>query len=477
MVDYSAVLDPNERKRMLQEGWQPEVIDWHAKDRYEKLQEEFRWKNAILKSSGFEQLSYYEFVGELFPGLDKLMVVTAEDTYQEMDIDDLMEYQSGRNDVYVVPASFINGCYADATCRNIYAFVVDIDRIQPETLQAIIENGNLGKMTPMPTYIVNSGRGVHFYYVFQDPVPYYHRNRKILKEMYRKLCGITQKNILAKTDWHAITQPFRLPGSQTRLWQSVTGWRTGDKWHARALAKRLSVDGGDLDLQKRPLVSQQEYREAKERRAAEVDPETGEVKIKKKKPWVSSLAGNVGFYQSCLQRCFDETPEGTRYRSMCALTVVARKCEYPKEHLEQDLLRLLEYYNQIGKHMGQNEINKALKMYNDKALRTKSETLEFWFGWEFRRDGQKKLAKKKEKGIYVKRSRKQICEMARKIQDAYYPDGEWRYRGGAPTKQDLIREWRAAHPDSTPKECIQATGISKNTVYKWWKSVGVEDHE
>lgn len=462
-IDYSVVLDQNERQRMLEDGYQPDVIDYIAKDRYESMRNEFAMKRVALNRH-YEPVSYFDFVGDVFPGVDRLMVVTAEETYQEMDVDELMEYQAARNDVFVAPATFINGCYKADTCRNIYALVVDIDRIDWETLDNIIKNGNLGGMTPLPSYIVNSGSGVHFYYVFSQPVPFYHKNRKALTQMYKTLCGITKKNIHAKTDFHAITQPFRLPGSQTKLGQTAAAWKSGEKWSVALLARRLNVDTSGMDLSERTLMSQREYKEAKARWAEQ----TGRPKSTKKK-WKSSLAGNVGFYRSCLQRCYEETSEGSRYLSMVALTMVAYKVQLPKEILEEDLKELLIHYNQIGKVMGQKEINKALRAYNSKALLTTSTGLEERFGWDFRRDDQKKLAKRKEKGTYVKRSRKQICQIARKIQDAYYPDGEWRYRGGAPTKAQQIRDWRAANPDGTPKECMAATGISKNTVYKWWK--------
>ena len=42
---------------------------------------------------------------------------------------------------------------------------------------------------------------------------------------------------------------------------------------------------------------------------------------------------------------------------------------------------------------------------------------------------------------------------------------------GRPDKAKIVEEWRTAHPEGTPKDCIADTGISKNTVYKWW-SVG-----
>ena len=468
-IDYSVVLDKNERQRMLEDGYLPEVIEWHAKERFEKMQMEFSWKNRIL-ARYYEATPYFDFVGDVFPGLEKLLVVTAENTYREMEVDELMEYQSLRSNIYVAPASFINGCYKGATCKDLYALVVDIDRIHPETLDAIIENGNLGNMTPMPTYIVNSGSGVHFYYVFQEPVPYYHVNQKILKDMYRTLCGVTKRNILAKTDWHAITQPFRLPGSQTKLGQTVTGWKCGDKWHARALAKRLGIDGEDLDLQQRPLLSQREYKEEKDRRAAQA----GKPK-KQKKQWRSSLEGNFGFYESCLQRCYEKTPEGTRYRSLVGLTMVAYKVRLPKERLEQDLMQLLVHYNQIGKHMSQKEVKKALRAYNAKADRCRSGTLEEWFGWEFQRLAQGRREKLKARGRI--RTREEAWKIARSTRDILYPDGEWRNTTGAPTKEQMIKAWRAEHPEGKPKDCIQDTGISKNTVYKWWNSKEEKAHE
>lgn len=473
MDEYSVIFDFNERQRMLEEGYRPEVIEFHARERFEEMQADFRRKNAIL-GQFYEPTPYYDFVGDVFPGIEKLMVVTGEETYKEMDLDELMEYQALRSNVYVAPATFINGCYSGSTCHNLFAFVVDIDKIRPDTLDAIIKNGNLGNETPMPTYIVNSGSGVHFYYVFREPVPYYYKNRKMLKDMYRTLCGITKKNILAKTDWHAITQPFRLPGSQTKLGQTVTGWKCGDKWPAKTLARRLGVDAGEMDLQQRPLLSQREYQEEKARReeaALEADPAAKPKKKRKNRnEWRSSLEGNTGFYLSCLQRCYEETEEGSRYYSMLALTMVARKCTYPKEQLEQDLMELLQHYNRIGKYMGHSEVRKALKAYNPKALQCPSEQLEIWFGWEFDRLRQKQKERQKVKPKQTNLSRTEIMEKARKIQDVYFPEGEWRNTAGAPTKEQAIRAWRFANPDGKPKDCIRETGISKNTVYKWWNS-------
>lgn len=444
-------VDPNIRKRMLEQGYAPDVIEWIEQEKEDQLRADFVKKNVIL-STYYQVRSYYEFIADVFPGLEEFMVITGDSGFKKMDADELCEYQADKDNVYVVPASFINHYYSGATCKDLYALVVDVDRIKPETLDIIISNGNLGKNIPMPTYITNSGSGIHLYYVFDKKVPYYPKNRKILADMYRVLCGITKQRIAAKTDWHSIVQPFRLPGSLTKLGQVATAYECGSKWRVQDLAKRLGVDLEGLDLKERTLLSQEEYRKWKASRV-----EKGE--LPKPKRVFKLQDGNKGFYQSCLERCFEDTAEGHRYMSMVGLSVVAYKVGVEKERLEEDLERLLEHYNEIGSVVTKKEMQKAMRAYNIKALKCTSATLEEWFGWEFRRTYQERA-----KG----RSRSEHLKRARLVQLADYPNGEWRNKEGAPTKVAQVKEWRAAHPDGRPKDCIADTGISKNTVYKWW---------
>ena len=160
-IDYSVVLDDGERKRMLAEGYAPEVIDWTAKQRYKSALAEFQEKNRCLKRY-YEPMSYFGFVEDLFPGIEKLMVVTTdrkdgEKGYQLMDADDLMDYQAFRDDVCVPPATFINGRYSLACCKDIHALVIDLDAVEADVLDVVISNGNIGGKIPLPTYIVNSG--------------------------------------------------------------------------------------------------------------------------------------------------------------------------------------------------------------------------------------------------------------------------------------------------------------------------------
>ena len=60
-------------------------------------------------------------------------------------------------------------------------------------------------------------------------------------------------------------------------------------------------------------------------------------------------------------------------------------------------------------------------------------------------------------------------ERARAVQLIDYPGGSWRNKDGRPKKQQIVEEWQALHPAGRKADCIKETGLSKPTVYKWWK--------
>ena len=467
-IDYSCVLDENERTRMLGEGYLPEVIEWTAKRRYEAALADFKDKNIAL-GRYYEPLPYFSFVAEVWPGIDRLMVVTTERKehekgYQELDVDELMDYQAYRADVCVVPATFINGRYSLACCKDIYALVVDLDGIEADVLRTVIENGGLGQNVPQPSYIVNSGFGVHLYYAFKNPVPFYHKNRKPLKAMYDRLCFLTQKGIAAQTDKHTLTQPFRLPGSLTKIGQTATAFKSGEKWSVAQLGRRLGVEVDGMDLAVRPVMPQRDYHEARAKWEAE---QASSDKPRKKREWRSPLEGNEGFYRSCLRRCYDETEEGNRYKSMFAMAAVGYKVRLPKEQVEADIAELLAYYNSIGKRMKHSELKKAMKGYCAKADTFSSARLEEYFGWKFPRIGQYLNHEPQPQKWHLEDARAKKARMKERGQAFKNPEGRPK---GACTKEQTVKDWRAANPDGKPRECIEATGLSKNTVYKWWNT-------
>ena len=45
----------------------------------------------------------------------------------------------------------------------------------------------------------------------------------------------------------------------------------------------------------------------------------------------------------------------------------------------------------------------------------------------------------------------------------------WRDRNGRPSKANIVQLWQQEHPNGRKADCIRDTGLSKPTVYKWWK--------
>ena len=67
------------------------------------------------------------------------------------------------------------------------------------------------------------------------------------------------------------------------------------------------------------------------------------------------------------------------------------------------------------------------------------------------------------------RSRAENLEIARMALEVDYPNGSWRNKEGRPKLEQIVRDWQAQHPDGRKADCIKDTGLSKPTVYKWWR--------
>lgn len=150
--------------------------------------------------------------------------------------------------------------------KNIFALVVDIDSVYAGQLYNFFQydwgyfKAASYTVTPYlkPTYIVNSGSGLHLYYVFKTPVPYFKGNypnadiiNKLVEKIQSKynvcydsgdwalepegLCGWPQKV-------YKITQAFRMAGSATKNNKRATVYKYGDKYDISEIMSWLGVN-------------------------------------------------------------------------------------------------------------------------------------------------------------------------------------------------------------------------------------------
>ena len=415
-------------------------------EKLEYIREQYDEKNMVLGQFG-EQVSAWTMYEDIFGDMEQVFPVVIIDDEEGKHIVsyplwDAVEQCTGRNDMLLGGCSYFNNWISKKSAKDLYTFIIDMDNVYSGTLLNALQRDWYtanGEYLPKPTYIVNSGTGLHLYFVLEEPIPNYNTSREDIDRVYRALAvQQTTKRVYLRKQVQWFGQDFRMAGGLNKYDWENTVFRIGEKWDIDELAKAVGF----------PDVHFVRYGEKRIKKPSQKQKGRG-----KRKGWRTNRA----FYDHALQGCRAKTKEGNRYTSMCALSVIAWKCGVPAEELEQDLLALLPDYNRGAQRLvKEKEVYSAMKMYNEKAMLTQRESLENWQGWEYKpikRNGRKQS---------------EHLRRARAVQGIDYPDGEWRNKQGAPTAEQTVREWQEAHPEGRKTDCARDTGLSRTTVTKWW---------
>lgn len=413
----------------------------------EYIQEQYEEKNNVLEAFG-EQVSAFTLYEDIFTDLtQEIPVVIIDDDSNEkrirvMTIEDAIELGSCRNDVLIGGCTYFNNWISKKSARDIYTLIIDYDNaysgVLLYALQHDWESAN-GEPFAKPTYIVNSGTGLHLYFTFQEPIPNYHSMTENIDKMYRALAIQQSRRVYVERQVQWFGQDFRCAGGLNKYGWENTIFKIGEKWDPDELAKAVGLD-----------IHFTRYGEKRTRKP---------VQKKHRRRHTTGWKTNPAFYEYALENCRDKTHEGHRYMSMCALSCIAYKCGISREQLENDLIGLLPTYNKGAERIvKENEVRSAMKMYNSKAVLTPRDSLEHWQGWEYKpikRNGRKQSAH---------------LQRARAVQAIDYPDGEWRNTKGQPPKRDIVVTWRKNNPDGRKADCIRETGLDRKTVSKYWNA-------
>ena len=416
--------------------------------------EQYDEKNEILRSFG-EQVSAVALYEDIFGDIDRVMpiVIIDEDEQKhivKMTIDEAISYSEGRNYVLMGGTVYFNQFISKATAKEIYALIIDMDNVYSGILQLALQNDWKragGESVPQPTYIVNSGTGLHLYFLLDTPLQCYHSQLVQIDQLYRKLAEMetTGYNYLQKSvQWFG--QDFRMAGSCGKNGWENTVFKIGQRWSADQLGKAVGLSGVHF------------YSEGEPRVKPKVGTQQRTSKFKR-----TGYHLNSRVYETSVDRCRSETHEGHRYTSMCALSVLAYKCNIPLSRLEKDLKSLIPFYNRKAERkMRENEIYSAMKMYNSKALTTPRERTEEWLEWEF--VGAKRNGRRQD--VHIK-----TVNAMRKFRRDELGEDEYKNNGrpiGSGTAQQRVQQWRSEHPDGSKSQCKSDTGLSYPTIRKWW---------
>lgn len=416
----------------------------------EYIREQYREKNESLEEFGREvnAWSFYEDVfGTLSittPAIDRMF-----NRCVRMPLYDLIDYSMGQAELFVSTCTYFKDYYNAKGLMDVYAFVIDLDSCWSGGLDAVLRNGwqnnTKGNYFLPPTYIVNSGTGLHLYFVLERPVPAFSKQMLEIKNLYRKMAMHQSMRpfVGARPEVHWVGQTFRIPGSLSKKGMVVRAFKMdfGRKYDIQELAAAYGVD-----YQFRYRGEHEDYPEQEQKK----ERPSGT----KKKGWYTNRA----FFDYCVRQVPDKTHQGHRYMTMCALSAIAFKCHVPKWELKETLTGFLPDWNKgkVGADRVEHwEVNAAMKMYNERAYEMRREVIEEYFGWEFKpikRNGRK---------------RAEHIKLMNFVRDEINGNVEWRYK--QPSAEQKVKEWLQQNPNGKKADCIRETGLSKPTVYKWWK--------
>lgn len=371
-----------------------------------------------------------------------------------------------------------------------YGFAFDLDGVGEEECKTVLLAAEK-KVIPAPQYIVNSGHGLHLYYLFQHPVPLYPAVRDRLQRLKTAMTRVIWTNETSyiknrpdddHRDYQGIYQNMRMVGSLTKLGRGkakikypVTAYRYNTYTGARCTLTELNeyVDPPDrvpLDpdysswdyaMEHKSLAEcQQEYPDWYRRRIIEQLPAN---------QWTCKKALYT-WWLSKIQQA-DGARDGTRYNCVAVLFIYAVKCAVPYDEVLADAMGLVDLLDartvKPDNRFTEKDVLAAAAYYKASYARYSIKAIE--------QKTHIMLPRNKRNG----RPQKVHMATMRAIQGVIDPAGSWRNKNGRPigsgTKQQKVQAWRAAHPNGKKIECERDTGLSRHTVLKWWDAAAPTD--
>ena len=189
----------------------------------------------------------------------------------------------------------------------------------------------------------------------------------------------------------------------------------------------------------------------------------GEPKQKSKKQggtWVC----NEALYEWWKRKITEEVKAGGRYFSIMALCSYGLKCGISEYKIRRDAYAFLEHLESLTEdednHFSRADVKDALRALKGDRKRLSTIASREWIedNTKVTIPANKRNYRKQEAHLYLARRKKEDMKVIGEVVNE-----------GRPTAEQTVREWQESHPAGKKADCIRETGLSKPTVYKWWK--------
>ena len=401
---------------------------------------------------------------------------------------------------YMAPVSWYGKRNCAKNARFLHAFAVDLDGVSPvkcANLLKQIANGHRADLPksvslPQPSFIVNSGTGLHLYYVLDRPRPLLPKHVPFLQQLKRRLTDVVWTDYTSEhggdeRQYQGIYQGFRMPGTATRLNGGKPDSKTSAGYEAAAFAwvpegeyepPRCSLDylidycgirGRDIPAELR------ECRRTKGGRtplaeAAEMWPEWYDRRV---------VRGEDAGHWTCKRDLYDwwlrtideKAKEGGRYYAVLGLVTFARKCGVPKEQVEADAFSLVGKLDGLttdpSNHFTEYDAMCAVDAYDDDDLVTYTRDY-------ISRRSLIPIEANKRNGRTQEQHMDYLNNLRKMRRDVL---GEDEYKNnGRPKKSEQVLAFAAEHPGMSQRAIAKELGVSPTTVNKWLRGDALEEY-
>lgn len=378
------------------------------------------------------------------------------------------------------PITYVGKRRTARNARYLYALAFDLDGVGMDQIRDLLYQMS-GNVIPTANIIVNSGNGLHLYYLLRKPVALFDNAKKILGKIKRHLTRHLWNqytSTIEQPQYQGIFQGFRVPGSRTKRGEIITAYYNRDcPLHTIEELCRGWVSTGDpgslVTKEEWTMLDTGKYSSDRNtlRRAKELWPEWYDKVIVRGERATGTYKTHRGLYDWWLRRLrnpLEPVMVGHRYFCLLALAIYAIKAGVSEEELRRDAYSLVEQFDKLTKtddnHFTEVDAEDAIKAYKEQYCTFPRDSIAHMTGLPIKAN--------KRNG----RPQAEHLARARAVQEVDYPNGQWINREGRPVAVPenskhcaKVREWRYNNPNDTNKSrCARETGLSRPTVHKWW---------
>lgn len=353
-----------------------------------------------------------------------------------------------------------------------HGFAIDLDGVREKELVALL--GMIDeKIIPTPTYIVNSGHGLHLYYVFEIPVSLKQTSTIItLNKIKKELINLVWNDKTSADNlrqYTTIFQDMRIPGSWTKFGMKnkskcsyiIRAYKVGEKVDLTYLTEEIREYFPTLSHD----WASESYCSLTLEEAKKLYPKWYQhvvIEGHKQEGYYTQTEGLYKWWYNIItqntEREVETSREGNRWNCLAVLFVMAFKAGVPMDQVTLDANDLIPFMNS-KEHSPDNELTldevlAASNFYDKKYVRWSNQTIAERTSIKLPPPTTRRNGRSQEE--HLKRAR------AVRVFSTYENNGR-------PSSQVIVEEWQRSNPSKKKSECIKETGLSKPTVYRWWK--------